>query len=133
MKPYLIILYFIACITVGATADGLATDLGHDLEAVEILLCLSGALIFKPEKWWAYLISYVSFRIVGFDIIHNLVAGQAWDYIGSVGIWDKFFGHYPPSGLIWLRGIFLALGVSITTRYLKPVNNKLASKAYSLK
>ena len=133
MKPYLIILYFIACIAVGASADALGGDMGHYLEPLEILMCLSGALIFKPQRWWAFLISYVSFRIVGFDIIHNLVSGEVWNYIGSVGYWDKFFGHYPPSGLIWLRGIFLLLGGSITLRYLKPVNNKPSKPSYNIK
>jgi len=133
MKPYLIILYFIVCVTVGATADALVGDWGHDLEAVEILLCLSGALIFKPKNWWAFLIAYLSFRIVCFDIVHNLVAGQAWNYIGSVGIWDKFFSHYPPGGQVWLRAIFLPLGISISLRYLKPVNNKLQYKTSGLK
>jgi hypothetical protein len=44
MKPYIYILYFIACIVIGASADGLMDDgfklWGHILGALEVLLLL---------------------------------------------------------------------------------------------
>ena len=136
MKPYLIILYFIACITVGATADGLMDDgfklWGHILGAIEVLLLLSGVII-KPKSWAAFIVAYIAWRVVGFDLMYNLVRGLPYDYIGTTGLWDMFFSKYPSHGLFWLRGIFLILAVYLPVRYLKPVNNKLASKAYSLK
>jgi hypothetical protein len=135
MKPYIYILYFIACIVIGASADGLMDDgfklWGHILGALEILLLLGGVIL-KPRSWAAFIVAYVCWRVVGFDITYNLVRGFPITYVGTTGLWDMFFSKYEPSGLIWMRGIFLILAIHIPFRYLKPVNNSFDKNTYSI-
>jgi len=125
MRPYLIILYFIACIFLGATSDALFDDgmklWAHGLGALEVGLLLSGAFIFKLNIKHAapFLISYIAFRIVGYDFTYNLLRGLPINYLGNTSIWDRFFSKYPIQGLWFARAIFLTLGISLTTRYLK--------------
>ena len=126
MKPYYIILYLITCITIGATADGLnlvgPKIWGHNFEAIEILLLISGALIFKLSGWrnWvALVLSYTFLRVAGFDYIHNLVIGESWDYLGTSSWWDKVLSRQVPGGLLFGRVIFLIAGISITIKELR--------------
>jgi hypothetical protein len=127
MRPYLIILYFIVCVIIGAVGDAFFDNslklYAHGLDAIEVGLLLSAGLIFKPDKkWWAFLIVYLCMRIMFFDISYNLSCGLPWDYIGNTSLWDKWFSRYPVHGLYFTKGIFFILGISISTRYLKPVN-----------
>ena len=124
MKPYLVILYLIICVVLGASADALYFDgnklLSHSLGSLETGLLLMGALVFKLERkhWLAFIVSYVTWRIVGFDITYNLVAGLPWNHIGTTSLWDKFFSKYAIDGWIWVKFIALILAVSTPIKYI---------------
>ena len=122
MKPYIYILYFIACIVIGASADGLMDDgfklWGHILWALEVLLLLGGVIL-KPRSWVAFIVAYICWRVVGFDMVYALVRGLPIDYLGRTGLWDMFFSQYPSHGMFFMRGIFLILAVHLPIRYLK--------------
>lgn len=120
MKNLAIILYLIVCVAIGASADGLSISggklLAHSLEALEILMLLSAALLFKLvgwRQWLILIISYTLFRIVGFDYIHNLVAGLPWNYIGGTSRWDLFLASQPQHGIVFARVIFLIAAIFV--------------------
>ena len=125
MREALIILYLIACVAAGAIADGLnekgKTMWGHPVEALSLALILIGPFIFFREIDFGlgilWLISYTSWRIVLFDMIHNLVKGQPILYLGDSNIWDRFFKKQLPQGVIWMRLIFLIPAISIPFNY----------------
>ena len=123
MKRYLIILYLIAFVVLSALSDALYNDgvkvWAHSLEVIWKGMLVFSIPIFKPAKWWIFIIALVCWNIIGFDYFYNLFAGLEWDYIGSTSLWDKFHKMYPGVGLIWLRGIVLALVVSLHVKYLK--------------
>jgi len=128
MRPYLIILYFIVCVIIGAVGDAFFDSSlkiwAHGLDAVEVGLLLSAALIFKPKHWLPFLLTYICWRIVFFDIAYNLSTGLPWDYLGNTSLWDRILSKYPVHGLYFTKGIFAILGVSLPTRYLQTVNKK---------
>jgi len=125
MKPYLVILYLMACVIVGASGDGLMDDgaklWGHGLNALETALLISGAFVFNlnRKQWLAFIVAYVAFRIVGFDYAYNLSRGLPWDFIGFTSGWDLFLKKQLPSGVLFGRALFLILGVSVSLRNFK--------------
>ena len=118
MKPYLIILYIIACIVTGAIADGLndtgVQTWGHLLEAVEVLMLISFVL-FKP-KFIPLLLAYIFLRIAFFDIAYNLTAGHDWLHVGTSNWWDMFLSKQLPFGVVFGRVVFLVTGIAISLR-----------------
>lgn len=121
MKPYLIILYLIACVVSGAVADGLnekgMKSWGHPFEALSIGLLLSGAFIFELN--WTYIVAYICFRIAFFDYAKNITKGDPLFYLGDSNLWDKFLRQFPIHGVTFMRIIFLAAAISIPFKYLK--------------
>ena len=124
MRPYYIIGYLIATVLIAATGDALfdsgAKIWGHSLEAVEVLLLISGPFIFqfKRRDWWAYVITLVAFRIAFFDYTYNLVRGLPLTFIGHTSWWDIIISKQYPSGLLFGRIIFLILGVALPIKEL---------------
>ena len=120
MKPYLIILYLILLVALGATADALGGVIGHALGAVEVGGLLVGGLVLniKRSDVFALLAAYVCFRIVGFDYIYNAVAGLPLIYHGESSLWDGFLSQFPNHGILFARAIFLIVGVSIPIKFL---------------
>jgi hypothetical protein len=133
MRPYIIILYLISCVLVGAIGDGLWDEgmalTGHGLEALEVLLLVSGPFIFGLERrnCIPYLIALIAFRIALFDYTYNLVAGLPWDFVGHTSWWDIIISKYYPKGLIWGRAIFFILGVALPIREIGSHRNKTIS------
>lgn len=125
MKPFYIIGYLLIAVVLGSVSDGLNDDglkvLGHSLEALEILLLISGAFLLKlsSRDWVPYLVTYISFRILGFDYLYNLTRGLPWSYLGSSSYWDLFFVKQYPGGILFARVIFGILGVSLPFKYMK--------------
>ena len=124
MKPYLIILYLIVLVALGASADGLNTHMqtwGHLLEAIEILGLFSFLIVFKIDrKQFVYALgSYICFRIAGFDLLYNLAAGNEWYYLDGSNWWDLALSRQYPSGLLFGRGIFLILGLAFPFNHLR--------------
>ena len=124
MKPYLIILYLIVLIALGASSDALndtgMKTIGHTLGALEVGGLLICATLFRINlsQLFAFIAAYVCFRIVGFDYIYNLVAGLPLDYHGDSSLWDGFLSQFPHHGILFARAIFLAVGVSIPFKFL---------------
>ena len=120
MTALIIILYLITCVISGAMADGLnekgKKDWGHPLEALSILLLLSGAFIFELN--WTYIVAYTCFRIAFFDYAKNLTKGDPLFYLGTSNVWDRFFRQFPSHGVTFMRIIFLAVAISIPFKYL---------------
>jgi len=121
MKPYLIISYIILCLVIGAWADALF-DSGvklwaHSLGALEILLLLSGAFVFnlRRKDWVVFIVTFILWRVVGFDYLYNLFRGLEWDYIGSTSNWDLFLSKQ--QGIIFGRIIFLIGAIFIPIQY----------------
>ncbi len=125
MKALWIILYLLACIALGATADALNSvgvkTIGHLFNALEVGLLISGGLLFKLTRrnLLAFFLAYVFLRVAGFDYIYNLVAGESWDYIGTSNWWDQLLTKQMPSGLLFGRIIFLIAGISIPIKELR--------------
>ena len=124
MKPYLIILYLIGLVVLGAAADALNdTDMktiGHALGAVEVVGLLIGGMLFNLTRRHvlAFIAAYVCFRIVGFDYTYNLVSGLPLGYHGTSCLWDGFLSQFPHHGILFARAIFLAVGVSIPFKFM---------------
>lgn len=134
MKPYLLILYLIALVVIGAAGDGLnntgVQTWGHLFEAIEILAAL--LLVFltvvgrweKVDTWREFLLllgAYICIRVAGFDYIYNLVAGNDWDYVcvgEGCNWWDQLLSNWNPGGLAFSRSIFLITGISFPIKYL---------------
>jgi len=125
MKPYLTILYLIACVALGAAADSTAHlsyyDLSVVFDLIEKFMLLSGPFIFRLtfKQWWAYVFVLLLFYMVGFDYAYNWIHGLRWDYHGTVKTWDKILSKYPEHGILYTRAILLTAAISITFRYLK--------------
>jgi len=125
MRPYLIIIYLLISVIVGAVSDGLNDEgvkiLGHALGSAEIVLLISGAFLFRLERrsWIPYLVAYVSFRILAFDYTYNITRGLDILYLGSSSVWDLFFSKQYPGGILFGRVIFAALGVGLTFNELR--------------
>jgi len=126
LKPYLTILYLIACVILGAAADSTAHlsyyDLSVAFDLIEKFMLLSGPFIFRLtfKQWWAYVVALLLFYMVGFDYAYNLIHNLPWDYHGSVKMWDKILSQFPHHGIIFTRVILLTAAISIIFRYLKP-------------
>lgn len=125
MRPFYIILYLLACISIGAISDSLndsgTQTWGHLFDAVEIALLISGAFLFKLTRrdWLAYFLSYVFLRVASFDYIYNLVSGLSLFYTGVSNWWDIFLSKFPAHGVTFARFIFLVAGVAIPIKELK--------------
>jgi len=123
MKRYLIILYLIAFVVLSALSDALYNDgakvWAHALEVIWKGMLIFSIPIFKPQKWWIFIIALVCWNVVLFDISYNLFAGLEWNYIGSTSLWDKLFSLWPTHGFYWMKGIVLALVISFHVKYLK--------------
>ena len=120
MKRYLIILYFILFVVLSALSDAIDNKMwAHSLEVIWKGMLIFAIPIFKPKKWLIFIGVLVCWNVIGFDLLYNLFSGLEWDYIGSTSLWDKFHSMYPSFALVWLRGIVLALVVSLHWRYLK--------------
>lgn len=124
MKPYLIILSILICITLGAAGDAFNSNgiqtWGHLFEALEILLLLLACLFqFKPRQVVIFIVAYAFFRFGFFDYLYNWIAGNELTYMGGENWWDLFFHKQMPSLIAISRVPFLIVGISITFRYLK--------------
>ena len=122
MKQIFIILYLFLCVVTGAVADGLNADViqtwGHLLDALEKALLISGAFIFKPRSFIAYLLAYVFIRVATFDYIINLVRGLPLLYLGGENWWDMFLVKFPSHGVTFARVIFLITGMALPIKEL---------------
>jgi len=125
MKRYLIILYLIALVAVGAAADSLAhmnyVELSVAMDLLEKFLLLSGPFIFRLniKQWFIYVLALLLFYMVGFDYFYNWIHSLPWDYHGSVKLWDRVLAQFPTHGIVFTRVILLTLGVSLTLKYLR--------------
>ena len=125
MRPYLIILYLLVLVALGAAADALNNTgmgtIGHALGAVEVGGLLVGGLVLNLSRRdvFALLAAYVCFRIVGFDYTWNLVAGVPLGYHGESSLWDGFLSQFPHHGILFARAIFLITGVSIPFKFMR--------------
>jgi hypothetical protein len=114
----LIILFFTVCVVVGAAGDAMMLDsklIAHPLQAIEVLLLLCSAAIFRitPRQLIAWVVVYVCIRVAGFDYLYNLFAGLPWDYHGTTSIWDRFLGSHPEHGIVFAKSIFFGTGIGI--------------------
>jgi hypothetical protein len=87
---------------------------GHLFNAASIGTLLVSPIVFnyQKDKWYWYLLSYISLRAGLFDITYNLTRKLSYNYIGSTSITDKFYnslGVYP----IYPRAIFFVIGFVI--------------------
>jgi hypothetical protein len=126
MKPYLIILYLISAVVLGAAGDALMLESGlkvwaHIFTAVETLLLISGIALFKIQlrQLFLWIVIYTSLRIGIFDYIWNWVAGEDLLYVGSTSLWDKVVQMVLPMGMIFIRLLFTCLGIGLILRYFK--------------
>jgi len=125
LRPYLIILYLLACVILLALGDGLFDKglklLGHPIQAFSLVVCIAGPVLFgvslRKLTWWV--IALACWHIVAFDYSYNLINGLPWNFVGGTSIWDLFVAKQLPSGVIWGRVIFLLLGTFIPIRELK--------------
>ena len=125
MKPYLIILYLFALVALGASADGLNTQVqtfGHLLEAIEVLGLFMFLIVFKLFTWRQVLLalgSYICLRVFAFDYMYNIVTNNELYYIGGYNWWDLALSRMYPTGLLFGRVIFLITGVAIPIKHLR--------------
>lgn len=125
--------YNVALVSCQAAGDallyyGLDKEWGHILkDAGHAMMLISPVyhawdINFKSADWddlKPFLLStvkYIGYRIVFFDIVHNLVGGQQWNYIGTTSTWDHVRGRFnsSPDGMIWFRGLVLVATVAIS-------------------
>lgn len=128
LQSYLLTVYFISVVIVGAASDGLwlqgHKEWGHTLEALELFMLLVGPLLYaaKNPVWFgtilAYLGAYIAFRFAFFDIMHNLAAGLEWDHMGTRSFYDDILSKVPGHGLLFARVVFLMLGIGVTFKEL---------------
>jgi len=125
MKPYLIILYLLLTVIIGASGDALFDTgdklWGHGFKALEVALLISGMALSQLERkhLLVFLISYICLRIGFFDYTWGFVSGEGLLYIGSTSIWDKVVTMVLPMGMIFIRLLFTCLGIGLAIRYLK--------------
>ena len=119
ISSILLVLYLIACVLTGAIADGLNDSgvkvIGHLLEALEIGLLLSCWVVFnlKPRQWAIMFISYMFIRVGLFDYAYNLSSGNDLAHVGTSNLWDRVLLMIPPHGILFIKSIFLIVGVAI--------------------
>ena len=113
-------------VVAGAVADGFDNNnmqvMGHLLETLEIAMLFSFAFLFKIVTWRDILLAlgaYICFRVAGFDYMYNWAAGNEWSYMGGGNWWDMFLVKVPPTGLIFIRTIFFATGLSFIIKEIK--------------
>jgi len=87
---------------------------GHIFNAVSLGLLLFSPLVFdfQKDKWYWYILSYISLRAGLFDITYNITRKQSYNYTGTTSITDKCYnslGVYP----IYPRTIFFVIGFAI--------------------
>jgi len=124
MREFMFILYYVVCVIIGAVADGVRDEgmlfLAHGLAAVEIGLLLMSpfALNLRMRDWWIVLLSYVFYRVAFFDYTYNITRGLDLFYVGESSFWDILIKKQYPVGLLWGRGVFLLVGISLPIKYL---------------
>ena len=111
--------YHVACVGLGAVADGLYDDgykeWSHALHAVEIGGIISGPFIFKLDRSDAlsYILSYGFIRLSLFDAFYNATRGLPYDYVGNTSEYDKFISEIPPHGRTFIKSWSLIVGFAI--------------------
>jgi len=124
MKGLYTILFCIAAVAVGAVSDGLNDDgakyIGHLLGALEVGLLISGAFILdlKRRDWLAFFLTYVFWRMVGFDLIYNVTRSLPILYTGASSYWDAFLSKQLPQGIVFARVIIAGLAVGIPLKHI---------------
>ena len=128
-EPVKVITIFVSSITLDAVSDAMIaqnknTVLAHSLDAVNIGMLLSTPFILDIDKnnWFAYLTSYVCFRIALFDPIYNVtrgypIAGERY----PVSLWDKALikVNPPPGAEIFARSMFLGIAITIPIKEIR--------------
>ena len=119
-EPVKAISLFSASIILDGIGDGLCDSgdksLGHALQAASTGLLVLSPLFLDMDKdnWWWYAMSYVSLRIGLFDYSYNITRDLPLGYIGSTSTWDKAMQQVaPPGNQLFVRGIFLTIGIVI--------------------
>lgn len=126
MKAHWVIAYLVALVSLGAVADGLNNigvhKLGHLLNALELGFTFVFLITFRVTTWRVAIIcllSYICFRVFGFDYLRNIVAGQDVMYMQGENWWDLALVKQNPMGLLYARLLFLALGIGLPIKYLR--------------
>ena len=112
---------FLASLFTGAAGDAIDDKvngrIGHALKATEIgLLVMSPFVVNVAPNFWeiiAYGGAYAALRVAFFDVLYNAFAGNPINYSGKKSWWDRIMTGVPGSGKWWIRGISLAVGVSL--------------------
>jgi len=119
-----VIILYTGAIVLDAVGDGLCDDgnkaWGHALNAASVGILVASPFILdiQKDKWYWYLLSYVSLRVALFDPVYNLTRGLPIDYIGDNSIWDKGMQEFNPprNAQLWGRSVFLVVGLTIPLR-----------------
>ena len=118
-----IIFYMIVTISIAAIGDALFDSndklIGHIFHAIEVLLLIIGGVIFKVsiKDLYKWVIIYTCFNIAGFDILYNWVRGIPILQAGSTSYWDKLVDMILPMGMVFIRILFLWLGIGLIFKF----------------
>ena len=120
-----VILLFSSAVILEAIGDGLYDDgrkeLGKLFQATSVGLLVASPFILNVDKskWYWYLLSYTTMRMVLFDPAYNLTRGLHMGYVGNTSYWDKDIQVFdPPPGMkIWGHSVMFIFAISI------PINN----------
>lgn len=125
MKPYFLLAFIIITVAIGATGDAfmLTGDKlwGHSVTALETALLISGMVLFRltVKDLFLYLVIYTCIRIGIFDFAFNFVADLGILYVGDTSLWDKVVKMVLPMGMIFIRILFMSLGIGLIFKFFK--------------
>lgn len=118
-RPFLIIIYLVAMVAMGAIGDGLFGSghktWGHACKAAEVGMLLGGSFIFgiPRDGWLPYLASYVFIRFAVFDYAYNLTRGLPLSYHGGTSFYDNFVNRLAAPGHGWAFAKIISTAVGI--------------------
>ena len=121
-----IMILYIISIILAAIADACMDSggklIGHSAETISIFVLLIVPFIQKYKGGWGwYIAAYLFLRIGMFDIIYNLVAGNAITYHDITSFWGMILGLFNPPVIAELfgRAILLFAGIMIPIQNIK--------------
>ena len=121
-----IMILYIISIILAAIADACMDSggklIGHSAETISIFVLLIVPFIQKYKGGWGwYIAAYLFLRIGMFDIIYNLVAGNAITYHDITSFWGMILGLFNPPVIAELfgRAVFLFAGIIIPLQNIK--------------
>lgn len=121
-KKITLILILLVIVALQAASDAFYDDGVKDVSKILEVVYIAMFLVLPLFKFhWTIIFAYISFRVLYFALIYNLIRGLAWDYCGSTtALYDQHICPLIFSPMYLILSIVLTiLAVHFVIRFYK--------------